>query len=44
MSIWVAYNSYGDLVAQADTYGRLMAYIEWAGYYDDEVIIGKVTP
>jgi hypothetical protein len=44
MSIWVAYNACGDLVADGYTYAELMASIAQAGYYDDEVMIGKVTP
>lgn len=44
MTIWVAYNSYGDLVAEGMTYEALLAGIFVAGYESYEVFIGRVTP
>ena len=44
MKIYVAYNWWGDLIADAFTYKSLMARIRNAGYFEDEVTIGRVTP
>ncbi len=40
--IYVAYNDYGDLIAESCTYQGLLWKIETAGYFEDEVVIGRV--
>lgn len=42
--IYVAYNDYGDLIAESYTYHGLLRKIGARGYYEDEVIIGRITP
>lgn len=42
--IYVAYNDYGDLIAEGGTLEELGHEIERAGYYEDEVFVGRVTP
>ena len=44
MKVWVAYNDFGDLVADAYSYQTLAATLDSLGYAWDEVIIGTVTP
>jgi hypothetical protein len=44
VSIRVAYNGYGDLVAESHSYASLVWRVEAAGYDECEVLIGKVTP
>lgn len=41
---FVAYNDFGDLVAEAYDLDSLADEIEDAGYYEDEVFIGRVAP
>ena len=41
--IFVAYDRFGDLVASAGSYYDLLNYIEYLGFEDYEVTIGKVT-
>lgn len=42
--IYVAYNDYGDCIADGYTMSELLRGIAAAGYYEDEVVIGRVTP
>jgi hypothetical protein len=42
--IWVAYNPYGDLIAEADDSVALWDTIEALGYCDEEVIVRVVFP
>lgn len=41
--LWVAYNGYGDLVAEAYSYESLMSRIRNRGYDEDECFIGRVS-
>lgn len=40
---FVAYNEYGDLVAEASSMDKLLDQIEFLGYEEDEVFIGRLT-
>lgn len=42
--IWVAYNEYGDLIAEAESEQRLLTLVDRLGYREDEVIYGVWTP
>lgn len=42
--IWVAYNSYGDLIAEGSSQEKVVEQADFFGYDEDEIIIGKVTP
>jgi hypothetical protein len=42
--IFVAYNGYGDLIAEAYSLDSLYWYVAAAGYHPDDVMIGRVTP
>lgn len=42
METYVAYNSMGDLVAEAGSYNELIQLLHDLDYGEDEVIIGKV--
>ena len=42
--IYVAYNTFGDLVAEATTMHGLRDAVERAGYLWNEVLTGKVAP
>lgn len=42
--IYVAYNRYGDLIADGRTYSELLDGIDEAGYSAWECLIGRVTP
>lgn len=42
--IYVAYNAYGDLIADGYSYHDLLQAIDAAGYSEDECFIGSVTP
>ena len=42
--IYVAYNDWGDLVADGYDYRELLRGIEAAGYFEDECFIRRVTP
>lgn len=42
--IYVAYNSHGDLIAEACSYHSVVRAIERLGYSEDEVLIARVTP
>lgn len=42
--LYVAYNSYGDLIAESCSYNALLRKIRGAGYFEDEVVIGRVSP
>lgn len=44
MNIYVAYNSFGDLVATAHSYMSLVFKLENAGYELDDLFIGRTTP
>lgn len=44
MTIYVAYNAYGDLIADGYSYSEVLRAIEAAGYLEDECLIGRVTP
>ena len=42
--IYVAYNAWGDLIAEAYEWKSLVMRIRAAGYDLDEVTTGRVTP
>jgi hypothetical protein len=44
MIVWVAYNSWGDLVATADSYDRLVRSVERMGWSVLDLWIGQVRP
>lgn len=41
--IYVAYNAWGDLIAEADNLNDLLRTLAVGGVDEDEVLIGKVT-
>jgi hypothetical protein len=41
---YVAYNAYGDCIADGVTMDELLLNVEQAGYFADEILIGRVTP
>ena len=43
MSIWVAYNDYGDLIAEHCSYWGLVALVEALGYEAEDVYIGRAA-
>lgn len=44
MTVWAAYNDWGDLVAEAYTQNDLLRFLASVGIDEDEVYIGRVTP
>jgi hypothetical protein len=44
VTVWVAYNRHGDLIAEADNENDLLRTLAAAGIDEDEVFIGRVTP
>lgn len=43
MSVWVAYNDYGDLIVEADNENDLLRQLALYDIYEDEVLIGVIT-
>ncbi len=44
MSMWVAYDAYGDLIASRCSYGLLLYVLHSRGYDLDDCLIRRVTP
>ena len=42
--LYVAYNDYGDLVAEGHSYSEVLRRANYRGYEEDELFIGVVTP
>lgn len=43
-ALWVAYNEYGDLIAEAYSREKVIEQAEFLGYDESEITIGTVTP
>lgn len=42
-TVWVAYDHTGDLIACADTEDELWRQLDEAGWFEDEVYVGRAT-